>query len=383
MSLISDSGAVVDINEIAAEITAEECERIENATFEELKEDLCNLQEVLLDYPEDQVTEVGISPALESLMGLVSDIQTGGAISRADASVLKSMAISMEGFEDTFATMPLGSFTEMPSKVNFEPSMENLVVRIIQTIVRKIKEIIDWLMSHAKNFVNAIRNREATDKKINSAARKAIGAFDSKKVNPAFLEKGVLVDDVLYRVGTDDYARKMFLYMNAIDKELVTADLSAGSTYQGLVKTIADLASALSVPVAVSGLGQALECMEAVKTKETASSNPYPPSAHELKGDDLAMFLSRLAKALGEYKEGAVKLTMVVGNADKVIKECQAKVKELLANNASPDEVAAVQRHLEDVRQFEKIAAAVVWMRSSVWNAIGRGALLLDKSMQA
>lgn len=180
MTMISESGAILDINEIAAGLSPEEVTRIESASFEELAEEIGNVDGELSLLPPDALEELGVSPSLESLLAVLGNIRESGSISRVDAQSLHAMTASMEGFDDMFASTPINSFTEMPSKVNFDVSMESIFSRALTSVVATIRKIIAWIRSKIKSFSATFR--------ANLPKAKAADEFNQKVVSKTNLD---------------------------------------------------------------------------------------------------------------------------------------------------------------------------------------------------
>lgn len=184
MTMISESGAIRDISEIAAGLTAEEEARIESASLEELMEEIGNAEDELSALPEEVMNEFSISPGLESLMSVLSSIRESGSISRIDAQSIQAMTTSMEGFEDIFANMPIGSFTEMPSKVNFDASMESVLQSALRTVVDAIRKMVAWVREKIKSFAQTFRANLPKAKLADELNQKVVSKLDLDLIKP-------------------------------------------------------------------------------------------------------------------------------------------------------------------------------------------------------
>jgi len=160
-----------------SELTAEEIQQIENTSLEDLLGDLSGIEDTAVRVESGELPEDHLAPALESLRGMVQDLRQSGAICRTDAHTLQSMTTSMEGFEDTFATLPLASFTQMPSKVNYNASMENLLSSVGKRILEAIKKAIEWIRSKVTALVSLFKNKPAETKKVEVAVKKVTMEF--------------------------------------------------------------------------------------------------------------------------------------------------------------------------------------------------------------
>jgi hypothetical protein len=182
MDMVSESGAITDVNEIAAalgltpEVIKAEDEAVMATSLEDLLEAINQTEEMVAG--EDVDIDV-LTPAMESILNIANEIQGAGAISRADAITLRQMTTSLEGFQDLFATMPMNSFTEMPSKVNFDASMEGIFGDIGRKIVEFVKAIVKWLRERAKAFIGFFRSNRVKVKQTEEAAKKVDDALEA------------------------------------------------------------------------------------------------------------------------------------------------------------------------------------------------------------
>lgn len=186
MTMISESGAIRDVNEIAAalgttaEVIQAEDDAIATASLESLLEDIEGF--VVHDYNDDTPV-FQLAPAVESVLGIASVIQESGAISRSDASTLHQMTSSLEEFKGAFDCLPVGSYTELPSRVNFEASMESVFGNIGRKIVEIIKNIIKWIKDKAKAFVDLFRDKRVKTAKAAEASKKVDAALEETRKN--------------------------------------------------------------------------------------------------------------------------------------------------------------------------------------------------------
>lgn len=175
MDMISDSGAITDVNEIAAALglTPEEIRKEDEAIMASSLEDLLeSIDQIESSVDDEEVDLYALSPTMESVMNVVKGIQSSGAISRSDAITLRQMTASLEGFQDVFSNMPINSFTETPSKVNFDASMEGILGDIGRKIVEVIKAIIKWIRDKSKQLIGFIRKDRIVAQQANLAAAK-------------------------------------------------------------------------------------------------------------------------------------------------------------------------------------------------------------------
>lgn len=181
MPMISESGAVMDINELAAtlELTPEVAEEINTMSLEQIFDEV---DKFVVDQNLSDEDAVILEPALESLRNVYHSVRDSGHISRADAQVLMNMTTSLENFRDPFDTMPANSFTELPSKVNYTPAMEG----ILSSILRKIWEAIKALAAKIKGYYSSSAVAEsrsaAMEQKVEVELSKRVIKVDFKKV---------------------------------------------------------------------------------------------------------------------------------------------------------------------------------------------------------
>lgn len=181
MPMISDSGAIMDINELAAtlELTPEAAEEINALSLEQIFDEV---DKFVVDQGLSDEDAVVLEPALESLRNVYHSVRDSGHISRADAQVLMNMTTSLENFRDPFDTMPANSFTELPSKVNYTPAMEG----ILSSILRKIWEAIKAFAAKIKGYYSGSAIMEtrsaAMEQKVEQELSKRVIKVDFKKV---------------------------------------------------------------------------------------------------------------------------------------------------------------------------------------------------------
>lgn len=155
--------------ELLAPLSEEQLSEINALSTEALFDDLSTFTaEADVEQPEE-LTATQI--ALESLQSTLMAIGERGVICRSDTQTLIQMTTSMEGFEDAFELMPLGSFTELPSKVNYQASMENLLSRIAQKIIETIKRMIAWFKGKYKEFASRLSGNNVAQAKLAALGR--------------------------------------------------------------------------------------------------------------------------------------------------------------------------------------------------------------------
>lgn len=181
MPMISESGAIEDINELAAtlELTPEVTEEINALSLEQMFEEFDKFV-VDQDLSDEDVTV--ITPALESLRHVYHSVRDSGHISRNDAQVLMQMSASLENFRDPFTTMPAASFTELPSKVNYNPAMEGMLGSILRKIWEAIKAFIAKIKGYFTSSAVGESRSVAMEQKVEQELAKRVIKVDFKKV---------------------------------------------------------------------------------------------------------------------------------------------------------------------------------------------------------
>jgi hypothetical protein len=101
-------------------------------------------------------------PSLESINSIVNEIRASGGICRDDVILLNNVTESMEGMSINLP--PLNSFTEVPSKVNFDVSMENIVSDMANKVIETIKKIIAWIKEKLSNLLGMVKKSSIHNK---------------------------------------------------------------------------------------------------------------------------------------------------------------------------------------------------------------------------
>lgn len=188
--MISESGAVRDVNEIAATEPAD----LPEISMEEAIAIMEDTGPILAD-PEDATSldelSVSLSSTLEQLNSMRHELTASGQISRADAAMLKNLTASAESIGAVFTRLPISSFTELPSKVNYTATCEGLGKSIVDTVIAFIKGVFKYIIAIGKWFINFMTSRRRKDQQ-NDQADKAIEKknqeLDKKAVDIAELQ---------------------------------------------------------------------------------------------------------------------------------------------------------------------------------------------------
>lgn len=185
--MISGNGAVRDSNAIAAsevddglaptpvsgdpammpvpEISMEEAEDILEETGPILPDPK--------DPTEIEDLQVSLSSSLEQLTSVRDELVASGYINRSEAVMLKNLTASAESIGSFFDRLPISSFTELDSKVNYNVTCEGLGRTIVDKIIALIKTIIKYIVSIAKWFISFLTGRRRKDIQ-NDQADKAV-----------------------------------------------------------------------------------------------------------------------------------------------------------------------------------------------------------------
>lgn len=197
--MISESGAVREVNEIAASdfsgapapaipalgdpaMMADPV--VEIASFEFLDGE----DPDLLPPEEEEDAEgirVSLSSSLENLNSMRRELQASGSISRSEAATLKNLTTSCESITKFFDRMPIGSFTEMGSKVNYTATLEGLLTSVIEALINLIKTIAKFVVNIAKWVFAVFTARKTKDRKFDVADKMVKAAYTkSEKTTP-------------------------------------------------------------------------------------------------------------------------------------------------------------------------------------------------------
>ncbi|QTH80392.1 hypothetical protein PA10_00194 [Pseudomonas phage pPa_SNUABM_DT01] len=296
--LISESGAIVDPNELAAclETTPEELaaqdQQILEASLEDLLEDLEGNINIA---PDEDIPVDVLEPAMESILNVANGILDAGAISRSDAQALRQMTASLEGFQDTFTNMPMASFTELPSKVNYDASMESVLSTVGRKIVEIIKAIIKWVKEKAKAIVGFFRDNRMKAKKTEEASKKVSEALKAseKSLEEIFLsavKPEHLKPDGQTEFRTRKKGQKVDLHINSL-----AAHLSDNPTSIGKVQTFINALSGGAKAMLTSTTDLQMANVTGLDSMLFAEKTPYTKGDSALES---TAYLHAIAKRL-------------------------------------------------------------------------------------
>lgn len=198
MSLINESGAVIDPSEISASDTPDDLPPVE-MTEDEATVVLDSFSDIFtksVDGVEDEENiedieelHVSLSQSLEQLCSIRQELQSNGCVSRSDATMIRNLMASAESIGSTFDKLPINSFTEMPSKVNFEASCESLLGSIYQTVLRIIKAVVNFLASTGKWLSKVFAARSVKNKQYDKVDAAVNKKATMAMATPMFVEK--------------------------------------------------------------------------------------------------------------------------------------------------------------------------------------------------
>lgn len=181
--MISASGAVREVNEIAAtdfsDAPAPAAPALGDPAMMPDPVDIASFE--FLDgedpeiAPEDEKQEdldalrVSLSSSLEQLKSVRKELLDAGHINRSEAAMLKNLTTSAESINSFFERMPVSSFTEMDSKVNYNATCESLGKSIVDTVIAIIKTIYKYIISIGKWFISFVMGRKRKDSQFDQA----------------------------------------------------------------------------------------------------------------------------------------------------------------------------------------------------------------------
>lgn len=171
MTTTTDTGTDVTPEDIAAlesllsqsQIALEDL----NAYFGEVDEYLLTEEEEAAQ-AEAEAMQVSLSSSLEQLTSFYRELKQGGHVGRSDAAMLKGVSISTESMQGFFNRYPLNSFTETPSKVNYQATCEGLGSAIVDTLIRLIKRVWELVKTFASAIFRLLTGRKAQDVKADA-----------------------------------------------------------------------------------------------------------------------------------------------------------------------------------------------------------------------
>jgi len=261
-------------------LTEEEIQHIESMSLEDLLEDLTGIENTLNAPGAEDLTVDDLSPTFESLMSLVDEIRQVGGISRSDAQTLMFMTSSMESHADCFDGLPMNSFTELPSRVNYDVSMENIVVRGAKAIADVIRKIIKWVREHVKAFFSWAAQLFSKNKKINAAAKKI--AEEKKDISDKALqsstEKSLLNDN---KAIPTPFVKET---VAEVKKEIEKSSEKSILDIDGPIKTLEDLDKYMGVDRGTTKTAVETVVKKKVKEAKAALETQIPDSMHFFEG---------------------------------------------------------------------------------------------------
>lgn len=247
MTMISESGAIVDVNEIAAAlevpvdtIQAEDA-AIATASLEDLLRDI---EEVVVHNYNDDEPVFTLAPAVESVLHVAGMIQENGAISRSDAVTLKQMTESLEEFKGAFDCLPTVSYTELPSRVNYEASMESIFGNVGRKIVEIIKNIIKWIKEKSAALIGIFRDKRVKTAKAAEASKKVDEALQ-KSIKDAVDAFADAVNPEYREAARRPHYESVDLHMPSLFAHLTDNATSAKSVFHSIDSIVHDLGLAL------------------------------------------------------------------------------------------------------------------------------------------
>ncbi|MNI39995.1 hypothetical protein D3C73_941940 [compost metagenome] len=241
-----------------------EDDQILEASLEDLLESLATPFEAVQNEEAPLDT---LEPAMESLISVTKGILGAGSISKSDAASLQSMTASLEGFQDTFSNLPLSSYTELPSKVNYNASMESVIGAAVRKIIEMIKALIKWAKEKGRAFMDLLRNDRVKVKQTEEAAKKVDKALEVAEVNAA----GKGEKEPTRKPGT-----VVNLEVKSMAMELSTHPVSVSQIKQEVKHIVNELAGTIRYSTTTKGVIGRLQSLSATLFDEPTSFTEGP-----------------------------------------------------------------------------------------------------------
>lgn len=180
MTMILESGAIVDPSELAATDYTRPPEEILEpsledavALIESTDTAAFNQEESSDDFPAIDELNVSLSGSLEQLRSVRDEVMRSGQISRSEAAMIKNLLASTESLSSAFDNLPVNSFTEMGSRVNLNTTCESLlgsiyqvILKIIRAVTEYIKNIGKWIYKVSTSRAGKTTQFDAVDKAV-------------------------------------------------------------------------------------------------------------------------------------------------------------------------------------------------------------------------
>lgn len=198
--MISESGAVRDVNEIAASDFSDTPTLLppvpiggDPAMMADPIVDIASFEFLDGEDPEiapeqDEELEgvrVSLSSSIESLSSMHRELKNSGSISRSEATMLKNLTTSCESIGKFFDRVPASSYTEMGSKVNYNATMEGIMGSMIDALINLIKTVAKFIVNIAKWVFGIFTARKAKDRQYDAADKAVKQAYTkSEKTEP-------------------------------------------------------------------------------------------------------------------------------------------------------------------------------------------------------
>ena len=197
--MISESGAVREPNEIAASdfsdapapalSTSDDPAMMADPVVEIASFEFLDGEDPDLLPPEEaedaEGVRVSLSSSLENLANMRRELQMSGSISRSEAATLKQLTTSCESIVKFFDRMPIGSYTEMSSKVNYSATMEGLLGSIVDALINLIKTVAKFVVNIAKWVFAVFTARKMKDRKFDTADKMVKTAYTKSEKTEA------------------------------------------------------------------------------------------------------------------------------------------------------------------------------------------------------
>lgn len=233
MTMILESGAIVDPSELAATDYTRPPEEILEpsledavALIESTDTAAFNQEESSDDFPAIDELNVSLSGSLEQLRSVRDEVMRSGQISRSEAAMIKNLLASTESLSATFENLPVNSFTEMGSRVNLDATCESLLGSIYQVVVKIIKAVVEYIKNIGKWIYKAVTGRAGKTKQfdvIDAAVTKKMATLTpgdelqakSDKVQATYGPKWSLMDEKVIRLSQSNDTIELMAIVDA------------------------------------------------------------------------------------------------------------------------------------------------------------------------
>jgi hypothetical protein len=374
-----------------------QAELIESQSLESLMEDISVAIESLDSVDEEiPLIDFEMEPALESMMGVLGAIRDNESISRSDVTTINQLISSMEGMEDPFENIPLISFTELPSKVNYDVAMEGVLSNVARYVIEAIKKIILAIKTTIQKSVGFFRKNVVTAKKVEQVSKRVSSSYRSKDIDTK-LKKAVVDGDVI-RLPDDTEVKLDELSVLIAEKNLISNMMSA----------VDNVVNALQSENSLTEIGNTLPKVDAL-VNQIIDPNRVAGSVNEVMGSlrDMRLkmielnnkpvtmdpataspVISALAKNIDVGRDTMVskqmeRITTVIAKYSDRVKELDKQVLDLRRQVSSETEIKELETRSKTLWGAALIMGSINDILGYIIGKIGRVAQMLYKLQMA